>query len=399
MRIHAIIGLLIGIYLSLPAHPGLGSHDIDHSYELIKSKLRDNEILIEILIPDESDIYPEYYALTVKSNYQNPHIIKLFSTCDLERELKKGFVTFSEPVLSEMLLTPLYNELSEVESVFFIPAGRFHSFPIEYCIAEKGVMLCEKYSFFRLSSSSILLRRYEPKIAYDSYAVFAGIDYDLFPDFEEKYEQMEIKKSSHGYLQDSYIAALDIDTTLTAAGLKGNLYFKGTATEPSFKTIPEQDIQLLLIETHSIAYHEPYTSPNALMMAGASYVMEGGIVPDGEDDGILTLQEIEELDLSNIDLAVISACSSAIDKNDGNVAGGLLKAFKTAGVNSLVMTTNDVVDYVSGEVWKRFFKNIVWGMTKRESLLDAVKEIKALNDGFYNSPEVWASYILIDGID
>ncbi|MDE6027180.1 MAG: hypothetical protein K2G23_03860, partial [Muribaculaceae bacterium] len=78
MRIHAIIGLLIGIYLSLPAHPGLGSHDIDHSYELIKSKLRDNEILIEILMPDESDICSEYYALTVKSNYQNPHIIKLF---------------------------------------------------------------------------------------------------------------------------------------------------------------------------------------------------------------------------------------------------------------------------------------------------------------------------------
>lgn len=375
------------------------SCDIECSFNLIKSALRDNEILIEILAPVETDVDSEYYALTIKNNYVAPHVTKLFNGHELENELKKGPEIFSSPILSRMLLTPLQDELSGCERIFFTPGGKFHSFPIEYCNFADGIMLCEKYEFFRLSSSKMLTGRNKDKKPYKSYAIYGGIDYDMAPDFEEKYERTNVQKNSHGYLLDSYIAALDVHNTLTEAGLNGNLYSNEKATELSFKTLSEQDVQLFLIETHSATFHNPDTVPNSLMMAGSAYVMEGGIVPEGKDDGILTVQEIEMLDLSHIDLAVISACSSAIFKNDGNGAGGLLGAFKTAGVNSLVMTTNDIVDYVSGEVWKYFFREIAKGTTKRKALINAIKEIKVMNDGFYDSPELWASYILIDGIE
>lgn len=399
MRKHFIIVLLIGFYLTLHAQPNLHSNDIDCTFDLIKSNLRNNEILIEILVPVDSDFNSEYYALTVKNNYDSPHVTKLFSEQELENELKKGADIFFDTTISEMLLTPLNDELSEIDNIFFIPNCRFHSFPIEYCNVKDGVMLCEKYAFFRLSSSGPLTKRSDNKTLYHSYGIYGGIDYDINPDFEEKYERVEMKKNSHGYLKDSYIAAIDIHNILADAGLKGELYSNDTATEHAFKALSRQDIQLFLIETHSVKFQETSKDPNSLMMAGSSYVMEGGIVPEGKEDGILTLQEIEALDLSHIDLAVISACSSAVDKMDRNSAGGLLRAFKTAGVNSLVMTTNDVVDYVSGEVWKRFFKNIVEGMTKREALINAINNIKVMNDGFYNLPEMWASYILIDGIE
>jgi CHAT domain-containing protein len=47
-----------------------------------------------------------------------------------------------------------------------------------------------------------------------------------------------------------------------------------------------------------------------------------------------------------VDLAVISACKSALGEIDDQGVDGLMRAFKTAGVNSLVMATDDVVDYV-----------------------------------------------------
>ena len=76
-----------------------------------------------------------------------------------------------------------------------------------------------------------------------------------------------------------------------------------------------------------------------------------------------------------------------------------MRSFKTAGVNSLVMTTDDVVDYVSGEVWKSFFRNLLQGKSKRESLLNAIKDVRSSHGGFYSSPIYWTPFILIDGIE
>jgi CHAT domain-containing protein len=135
------------------------------------------------------------------------------------------------------------------------------------------------------------------------------------------------------------------------------------------------------------------------MLAGASYALEGGIIPEDYEDGLLTICEIEKLNLYKVDLAVISACKSALGEIGNNGVGGLTRAFKAAGVHSLVVTTDDVVDYVSGEVWKVFFRNIIEGKSKREALLDAIKHVRTIHDGFYCAPKFWTPFILIDGLD
>ncbi len=49
---------------------------------------------------------------------------------------------------------------------------------------------------------------------------------------------------------------------------------------------------------------------NALMFAVASYLMNGGVVPECKEDGQMTIEEIANQDLENVDLAVISASNS-----------------------------------------------------------------------------------------
>lgn len=188
---------------------------------------------------------------------------------------------------------------------------------------------------------------------------------------------------------------------MTGMGLHGVLLANDESTESSFKSFPWQNTQIFFIETHGIADPRkgncPY--PNALMLAGASYLMAGGIVPEGKEDGLLTVEEIASQDMSNVDLAVIFAYKPALGETGDQGVNGLMRAFKTAGVKSLVMTTDDVVDYVCSEVWKVFFRNIINGMSLRESLLDALKQFQIIHDGFYSLPKYWTPFILIDGID
>ena len=369
------------------------------SFDTIMQSLNDDEIAIELfalLIGDET---VEYIAFCVRSQYDAPHICHLFNEDELNYRLEKGEALFKDTTLASLLLEPLREELIGVKKIYFTPAGKLHLFAIEYCNVEEGIMLGEKYEFYRLTSSAMLIHHKDKQVHYNSYVIYGGIDFDILPKYEERYE-CEPKKCQMGYLQDSYLAALDVHRFFTKEGLRGKLYANENATEQSFKSLPKNN-QIFFIETHGVVspHHAKTNYPNALMFSTSSYVMEGGIVPEGYEDGLLTTEEIATMDLSNIDLAVISACKSALGDIDWKGVNGLMRSFKTAGVYSLVMTTGDVVDFVSGEVWKSFFRNLMQGKTKRESLLMAIKEIGSSHRGFYSLPKYWAPFILIDGLD
>lgn len=370
------------------------------SFEALRQSLQDDEVAIETFAFPKDNGQIEYLAFAVRANYHSPKAFHLFYEDEIKKEIEKGDKIFTDVSVASMLLKPIGKELEGIRKIYFTPSGLLHQFAIEYCSVEEGVMLAEKYQFFRLTSSAVLTQRIEKRKTYSHFAIYGGIDYDVLPNYEEKYEG-KAKSCRLGYLQDSYLAAIDIDKYLLEIGLHGTFYANETATEKSFKLLPSKEVQLFFIETHGVT--EPkYTGlsyPNALMFAGSSYFMEGGIVPEGYEDGLLTTKEIATLDLSGIDLAVISACKSALGDIDWKGVDGLMRSFKNAGVNSLIMTTDDVVDYVSGEVWRTFFQNVVRGMSKRESLLNAIKHIRTIHDGFYRSPKYWTPFVLIDGID
>lgn len=126
---------------------------------------------------------------------------------------------------------------------------------------------------------------------------------------------------------------------------------------------------------------------------------KGGILPDSIDDGILTAKEISELDLNHVDLAIVSACKSALGEIRADGLYGLTRGFKQAGVKSLIMATDDIVDYISGQLWVQLFRNMSKGMTKREALLEGLKYIRTMDDGAFSHPKYWTPFILIDGLE
>jgi CHAT domain-containing protein len=119
-------------------------------------------------------------------------------------------------------------------------------------------------------------------------------------------------------------------------------------------------------ERAPVGYHPGLLS--GLAMAGANTPPE----PDG-DDGILTALEVAGLDLSNVELAVLSACETGL----GEVAGGegvlgLQRAFQVSGARTTVTSLWKVPDEATQLLMQRFYENL-WdkGLPKLEALRQA----------------------------
>lgn len=210
-------------------------------------------------------------------------------------------------------------------------------------------------------------------------------------------------------MEDSYWAAKQINDELQEQGIECCFYYKEQATEGQFISKKWDDIDIILIETHGLFLNNENLAMNkgkddpmenqALALAGACCVLEGCVVPNNIDDGILTAREISELDMHNVDLVVVSACKSALGKIRKDGVWGLMRGFKQAGARSLIMATDDIVDYVSGQLWIQLFHNLTKGMTKREALLEGLKHIRTMDEGVFSNPKYWTPFILIDGIE
>jgi CHAT domain-containing protein len=92
----------------------------------------------------------------------------------------------------------------------------------------------------------------------------------------------------------------------------------------------------------------------------------------GEEDGILTALEVSEMDLSKLELAVLSACETGL----GAVAGGegllgLQRAFQVAGCRQVVASLWSVHDGATSVLMERFYHHR-W--RKKASALEALRQ-------------------------
>ena len=126
-----------------------------------------------------------------------------------------------------------------------------------------------------------------------------------------------------------------------------------------------------------------------LMFAGANNAFINKVGDTGLDDGILTAKEICNLNLQTVNLVVLSACKSGL----GEVSRyGLQRAFKKAGVKSIVMSLWAIDDSVTQDFMVHFYKGLASGLSKDKALLQA----KMLIREKYPLSNDWAAFVLLD---
>lgn len=375
----------------------------------ILDAIKDNEIIIEFFERPDSTGGNTYFAFVVKNNLKIPKLYKICEETELTFLFDKDKNFYNNVNVLQLILCSIMDELNGVRNIYYIPCGKLHKIALEYCRCANGKMFCENFNVFRLTSSSELCSNRHRK-DYHHYSIWGGVDIEqeLFNCEEDTCLEVYDTRQFY-YLEDSFTAAKLISEELRIDGKKTvDFYHDETSTENNFKNMSGKNIDAFLIETHGIFTRECSISTkngqapldnHALALCGAVSIMDRGIIPSGFEDGLITEEEISRLDFSNMDLAVISACKSGLGKIEWDGVHGLMRGFKIAGVNSLIMTLDDVVDYVSGQLWIQFFRNLNDGQSKREALLNGIGYIKTMDNGVFSHPKFWTPFILIDGLD
>ncbi|MDF5726173.1 MAG: CHAT domain-containing protein, partial [Rhizonema sp. PD37] len=114
------------------------------------------------------------------------------------------------------------------------------------------------------------------------------------------------------------------------------------------------------------------------------------LAPSGQDNGLLTADEIFDLKL-NTELVVLSACDTGRGKITGDGVIGLSRSLISAGVPSVLVSLWSIPDAPTAELMTEFYKNLQQKPDKaaalRQAMLTTMKK--------HPSPSDWAAFTLI----
>ncbi|MFI5140370.1 MAG: CHAT domain-containing protein [Sphingobacteriales bacterium] len=225
----------------------------------------------------------------------------------------------------------------------------------------------------------------------------------------------EVKRSISGRkwgpLPGTLKEVRDINKLLLDSHFSTKVITSSDATEESLKQLSGHSPQILHLATHGFFLPDVAGKPgnlrnengqltfadnplfrSGIIMAGANRVWCGGLAIEGKDDGILTAYEISNIDLSNTDLVVLSACETAL----GDIKGtegvfGLQRAFKFAGVKEMLLSLWDIPDKQTSELMELFYANKLKGMPSYQALNFAQQIMRKKYAPYY-----WAAFELIE---
>ena len=141
---------------------------------------------------------------------------------------------------------------------------------------------------------------------------------------------------------------------------------------------------------------------SGLILAGANAAWKNKQTFEGAEDGILTAYEISQMNLSNTELVVLSACETGlgdIEANEG--VFGLQRAFKIAGVKYIIMSLWQVPDKQTSLLMTTFYRKWLEAedpdkgekkMTIPSAFHAAQKELRDIG----LDPYQWAGFVLIE---
>lgn len=135
------------------------------------------------------------------------------------------------------------------------------------------------------------------------------------------------------------------------------------------------------------------------LLSGLVFAGVNAEADSNRDDGYLSAEEIMHLDLSACDLAVLSACETALgSKRAGEGLMSLRRAFEVAGTKTVVSSMWKVDDRATAQLMKWFYQNY-WAlrMSKVEALHQAKLRMLRQNRVDFQGdarPETWGAFVL-----
>ena len=407
----------------------------DFSWKDIQKRLKDNDVAIEIVSyerRDGSDIY--YDAYVIRKDFDAPLWIPICSEHELLECLKNDSIDYVKLSIAIWGNEKFLEVMKGVQNVYFSTSGLLNTIGIEYLPIADNQQICDKFNLYRLSSTRELCMEMN-KQPIEKVYLYGGLDYNntIFsnePTYlnKERITRSLVERISQRGEFDRLIGS-ERETEQISKELSNNsincLVLSGKeGTEESFKKLNGNRINIVHMSTHgmyissekdtmihknnfnfilsdnnSIDDEDKALSRSFLVMSGGNMLIHRDSIPKDIDDGILTALEISHLDFKDLDLVVLSACQTALGETNSEGVFGLQRGFKKAGANTILMSLDKVDDEATRILMVEFYKNLMSGHSKQQSLKNAQKHLRSVENGKYDDPKYWASFIMLDGLN
>lgn len=265
--------------------------------------------------------------------------------------------------LYRQLIAPLRPYLHHVR-LTLLPYGPLNGLPFAALRnPETGLYLIEERTLTYAPSASVLGFLHQKESSFDGKVLILGSPLPADP-------QLPPLSGARGEAE-------------AVAKLFGSTPLLGAAASESHLRERSKDIDLLHIAAHS--YYDP-RNPGFSRLA---------LTPDERNDGYLEVQEIySDLDLSGVDLVVLSACETGIGtRSGGDEILGLTRAFLYAGSPAVVSTLWRIDDLAASRLMESFYRRLLSGEAAADALRQA--QLSLLHDPATADPSYWAAFLVV----
>lgn len=374
------------------------------SWKDVRDKLNDGEVAVEFtLSATAKNSTVVYVALVLAKDSNLPTYIELCPREEIDKMNVDEIVTaVDNGKLYDKIWKPLLSKISGASTIYFSPYGCLNNLPLEYLDKNEDSLQNRKY--IRVSTTG-KLPSLEHASQYTSATLYGGMEYNADISNVSSRENninishvladSQLTRKGWDYLPGTKKEVENIESILKQYHLEVDTHIGKDGTETSFKRLSGNKKDIIHIATHGFYLSDGYglnLADSGLLFTGGQNGWSGAYASTKHDDGILLSKEIAGMDLSNTDIVVLSACETALGEISNDGVYGLQRAFKIAGVNSLIMSLWEVNDEATETMMTSFYTNLMGGYEKHEAFSMAIEALK----NKYHSPAIWASFIMLD---
>lgn len=328
-----------------------------------------------------------------------------------------------------LIWLPIEPYLKGIKNIAYSPAEKLHSIAFQALPVDSNTLLIDKYnlqqytSIRQLALNDTTAQNVKPAdivlfgdadFSMDSIAIAKqrNVKMDTTTVSTTLYapQKNEMSSSAWNNLPGTADEVEKIGALFKKNGIPTKLFMQQKASEKNLKTFSNQSPQVLHIATHGFFLQQKnknastsgrqnaYTFADdpllrsGIVLSGGNYVWNGKAPVEGAEDGIVTAYEISQLNLSNTELVVLSACETGLGDVKGNEGVfGLQRAFKMAGVKKMIVSLWQVPDKETAELMKAFYGYWIKGKTINDSFKEAQADMRNKYSPFY-----WAAFVLVE---
>lgn len=399
---------------------------LDINYEMVRNSLADHEVVVDFSDYQTEDSVRQYAAYIYDKDKSHPFLVKCFDQQQLDSLLDgmQNFTLYNYEQLqdraSKLIWKPMEASIAKGSTVYYIPSGVMHGIALEALPLSDGTTLGQHYDFVRLTSAREIVNAHHSSKINRTATLYGGLQYSLDSQKMEEesmvYEKSDLAglvRSEYGEsgfkdLRNTKDEVKKIEKTLVDNGFSVKAYLGSKGNAESFVALDGKSPSIVHIATHGF-YYTPdeakdkdflsgYTdamSLSGLVFAGGNAAWLGKKNVDGVLGGVLTAKDIANLDFKGTDLLVLSACKTGQGKVTAEGVFGLQRAFKKAGVGTIIMSLWNVDDKVTSEFMVAFYEQLTdkannWNKRK------AFEQTKEIIRKKHPDPYYWAAFVMLD---